>query len=65
MAIEVISDEDGDYTERIPDTAPATEPDDVPAAQTGENAYSAEPSFPAAPDWHDPDFDVILEPRSW
>ncbi|GHI91731.1 hypothetical protein [Streptomyces olivaceus] len=64
MAIEVISDEDGDYTERIPDTAPATEPDDVPAAQAGEDAYSSEPLVPAAaPDWHDPD--LALQPRSW
>ncbi|MFE6426754.1 hypothetical protein ACFVOB_14950 [Streptomyces rochei] len=65
MAIEVISDEDGDYTERIPDTAPATEPDGMTASEADEEGYSAEPPFPAVPDWHDPDFDVILEPRSW
>ncbi|MDX3087175.1 hypothetical protein PV620_30190 [Streptomyces sp. ME02-6978a] len=64
MAIEVITDDDGEYTERVPDTAPATEPDDatVPKPSSG---YSEEPPFPTAPASRDTDLDVILEPRSW
>lgn len=65
MAIEVITDDDGEYTERIPDTAPATEPDDVPVPEAGEAAYSAEPPFPAAPEGRDTDLDFVLEPRDW
>jgi hypothetical protein len=67
MAIEVISsDDDGEYTELVPNTAPATEPDDMTASGAGEEGYSAESPFPAADrHWHDPDLDVALEPRSW